>query len=66
MQGKVKRFNKVKGFGFITADDGRDVITFKAIIMQNRCVVYRLLISARIIRLRNNNALRQGYKRAFI
>ena len=25
MQGKVKRFNKVKGFGFITADDGRDV-----------------------------------------
>ena len=25
MLGKVKRFNKVKGFGFITADDGRDV-----------------------------------------
>lgn len=25
MQGKVKRFNKVKGFGFITTDDGRDV-----------------------------------------
>ena len=25
MTGKVKRFNKVKGFGFITADDGRDV-----------------------------------------
>lgn len=25
MQGKVKRFNKVKGFGFITAEDGRDV-----------------------------------------
>jgi cold shock protein len=25
MQGKVKRFNKIKGFGFITADDGRDV-----------------------------------------
>ena len=24
MQGKVKRFNKLKGFGFITADDGRD------------------------------------------
>ncbi|MBR4422141.1 MAG: cold-shock protein, partial [Erysipelotrichaceae bacterium] len=23
MLGKVKRFNKVKGFGFITADDGR-------------------------------------------
>lgn len=25
MQGKVKRFNKVKGFGFITTDDGCDV-----------------------------------------
>jgi len=25
MQGKVKRFNKVKGFGFITTEDGRDV-----------------------------------------
>lgn len=25
MQGKVKRFNKVKGFGFITSEDGRDV-----------------------------------------
>ena len=25
MLGKVKRFNKVKGFGFITAEDGRDV-----------------------------------------
>lgn len=25
MTGKVKRFNKVKGFGFITAEDGRDV-----------------------------------------
>jgi len=25
MFGKVKRFNKIKGFGFITADDGRDV-----------------------------------------
>lgn len=24
MKGKVKRFNKNKGFGFITADDGRD------------------------------------------
>jgi len=24
MFGKVKRFNKIKGFGFITADDGRD------------------------------------------
>lgn len=24
MQGKVKRFNKVKGFGFITTEDGRD------------------------------------------
>lgn len=25
MQGTVKRFNKLKGFGFITAEDGRDV-----------------------------------------
>lgn len=25
MQGTVKRFNKNKGFGFITSDDGRDV-----------------------------------------
>ncbi len=25
MQGKVKRFNKVKGFGFITTADERDV-----------------------------------------
>ena len=25
MLGKVKRFNKVKGFGFITAEDGTDV-----------------------------------------
>ena len=24
MQGTVKRFNKTKGFGFITCDDGRD------------------------------------------
>lgn len=25
MQGKVKKFNKNKGFGFITLDDDRDV-----------------------------------------
>lgn len=25
MQGKVKWFNDVKGFGFITAEDGKDV-----------------------------------------
>ena len=25
MLGKVKRFNKVKGFGFITTEDSRDV-----------------------------------------
>ena len=25
MQGKVKKFNKEKGYGFITKDDGRDV-----------------------------------------
>ena len=24
MQGVVKRFNKTKGFGFITCDDGQD------------------------------------------
>lgn len=24
MKGKVKRFNKLKGFGFITSEDGRD------------------------------------------
>ena len=24
MLGKVKRFNKLKGFGFITTDDGQD------------------------------------------
>ena len=24
MLGKVKRFNKIKGFGFITTEDGRD------------------------------------------
>lgn len=25
MLGKVKRFNKTKGFGFITVEDGKDV-----------------------------------------
>lgn len=25
MQGKVKKFNKEKGFGFITLEDGKDV-----------------------------------------
>lgn len=35
MQGKVKRFNKLKGFGFITADDGRDAFFhFSQIIME--------------------------------
>lgn len=24
MHGKVKRFNRIKGFGFITTDDGQD------------------------------------------
>ncbi|MDO4199108.1 MAG: cold shock domain-containing protein [Erysipelotrichaceae bacterium] len=24
MLGKVKRFNKIKGFGFVTTEDGRD------------------------------------------
>ena len=35
MQGKVKRFNKVKGFGFITADDGRDLFFhFSELVME--------------------------------
>jgi len=35
MQGKVKRFNKVKGFGFITTADERDVFFhFSELIME--------------------------------
>lgn len=34
MLGKVKRFNKVKGFGFITAEDGQDLFFhFSQIVM---------------------------------
>ena len=35
MQGKVKRFNKIKGFGFITTDDERDVFFhFSELVME--------------------------------
>ena len=35
MKGKVKRFNKVKGFGFITTEDGRDVFFhFSELVME--------------------------------
>lgn len=35
MQGKVKRFNKVKGFGFITTEDERDVFFhFSELVME--------------------------------
>lgn len=34
MQGKVKRFNRLKGFGFITLDDNRDAFFhFSEIVM---------------------------------
>lgn len=34
MLGKVKRFNKIKGFGFITAEDGQDAFFhFSQIVM---------------------------------
>lgn len=35
MQGKVKRFNKIKGFGFITTEDERDVFFhFSELVME--------------------------------
>lgn len=35
MHGKVKRFNRIKGFGFITADDGRDAFFhFSQLVME--------------------------------
>jgi len=35
MKGKVKRFNKVKGFGFITTEDGRDAFFhFSELVME--------------------------------
>ena len=35
MQGKVKRFNKNKGFGFITIEDGKDVFFhFSELVME--------------------------------
>ena len=35
MQGKVKRFNRLKGFGFITLDDGRDAFFhFSELVME--------------------------------
>lgn len=34
MHGKVKRFNRIKGFGFITTDDGQDAFFhFSQIVM---------------------------------
>ena len=34
MHGKVKRFNRIKGFGFITTDDGKDAFFhFSQIVM---------------------------------
>lgn len=34
MQGKVKRFNKIKGFGFVTTEDGQDAFFhFSQIVM---------------------------------
>lgn len=35
MQGKVKRFNQSKGFGFITLEDGRDAFFhFSQLVME--------------------------------
>lgn len=35
MLGKVKRFNKIKGFGFITSEDGQDAFFhFSQIVME--------------------------------
>lgn len=35
MKGKVKRFNKIKGFGFITTEDGRDAFFhFSELVME--------------------------------
>ena len=35
MQGVVKRFNKTKGFGFITCDDGQDAFFLYSVLVMD-------------------------------